>query len=443
MVESIKKKRKLVQNSNQNMRSTATYKNDKSFSSSYQLDLDVQSKEEQNLLRTYLNRQYAKKEFQFLGYKVDETTQTEEILKEEKNTRYKKHEVSMIRSQDKLSFTLGVLILGLCEYVILKHPEYFHLFYIPLMVPIMIYRYFDFKESKYELFLLDFCYFTNISVAIQVLFFPNNLIWFQVNYVACLGPISIAMVFWQNSVVFHSLDKMTSFFVHAFPPVAMHLFRWKIIPNDLPLDGSSYLPLYANFVLPLFFYAVWQGSYLIITEYLLQDYLKDPSVINSLRYLLADKNNPIVNFIRESLIHHGIIGLNEELDPNTMLGKSIFVFGQLIYTLITILHVRVLYAYRWIQFIYLIAIFGVTIWNGACYYMKADRRKCKTKLSSESASQMRSKKETNNNSHKQHPALRDLINYIGHLKLEEPEHLELYTKLLESIAIINRKPSRN
>ena len=32
---------------------------------------------------------------------------------------------------------------------------------------------------------------------------------------------------WQNSLVFHSLDKLTSFFLHFFPPLHLHLFRWR------------------------------------------------------------------------------------------------------------------------------------------------------------------------------------------------------------------------
>ena len=31
------------------------------------------------------------------------------------------------------------------------------------------------------------------------------------------GPIAIAIIAWQNSLVFHSLDKMTSFFIHIMP----------------------------------------------------------------------------------------------------------------------------------------------------------------------------------------------------------------------------------
>ena len=79
------------------------------------------------------------------------------------------------------------------------------------------FRYYDYSLQKAELFMLDFCYFVNFSVVLQTAFFPDNLLWFKANYVLCMGPICIAIMVWKNSLVFHSLDKLTSFFLHAFP----------------------------------------------------------------------------------------------------------------------------------------------------------------------------------------------------------------------------------
>ena len=41
--------------------------------------------------------------------------------------------------------------------------------------------------------------------------------WFKSNFVMSHGPIAIAILAWQNSIVFHSLDKMTSYFIHIMP----------------------------------------------------------------------------------------------------------------------------------------------------------------------------------------------------------------------------------
>ena len=91
-------------------------------------------------------------------------------------------------------------------------------------------RYFQYKSEKGRLYMLDFCYFTNISVSIQTNLFPDSLVWFKANYVISMGCLMIAIVAWQNSLVFHSLDKLTSIFIHAFPPLVLHLYRYVLHP---------------------------------------------------------------------------------------------------------------------------------------------------------------------------------------------------------------------
>ena len=36
-------------------------------------------------------------------------------------------------------------------------------------------------------------------------------IWFKTNYVLSHGPIAFAIIGWQNSLVFHSIDKVSQF----------------------------------------------------------------------------------------------------------------------------------------------------------------------------------------------------------------------------------------
>merc|ERR1712218_577379 len=80
-------------------------------------------------------------------------------------------------------------------------------------------------KDKFQLFMLDFCYFVNLSVVLQTFFFMSNIDWFKANYILCMGPLMFAIIVWKNSLVFHSLDKLTSFFLHAFPPITIHLLR--------------------------------------------------------------------------------------------------------------------------------------------------------------------------------------------------------------------------
>ena len=84
----------------------------------------------------------------------------------------------------------------------------------------------EYRAENYHLFMLDFCYFMNVSVLVQTILFPNCLVWFKANYVLCMGVLMMAILVWQNSLVFHSLDKLTSIFIHVFPPLTLHLYRY-------------------------------------------------------------------------------------------------------------------------------------------------------------------------------------------------------------------------
>merc|ERR1719370_1681564 len=87
----------------------------------------------------------------------------------------------------------------------------------------MLVRFFTYKAIKNHFFMLDFCYFVQVSAVLQSLMcwvssdsgFCSS--WFKANFVLSHGPLAIAILAWQNSIVFHSLDKMTSFYIHIMP----------------------------------------------------------------------------------------------------------------------------------------------------------------------------------------------------------------------------------
>ena len=86
-----------------------------------------------------------------------------------------------------------------------------------------MFRYLTYKAIKNQFFMLDFCYFLNVSVLLQSLICTPTSdsgfcgTWFKSNFMMSHGPIAVAILAWQNSLVFHSLDKMTSFYIHIMP----------------------------------------------------------------------------------------------------------------------------------------------------------------------------------------------------------------------------------
>ena len=176
--------------------------------------------------------------------------------------------------------------------------------------------------------MVDFCYFLQASTWLQTLICTSDSnpegfcpAWFKGNYALSHGPIAIAIVAWQNSLVFHSADKVcdvndiddigqqsqlsclqvTSFALHIMPPLLNYLLRWEPRTQhwNNPGSGSGSLALSKihssdmtwtdQFYYPMIFYSCWQIFFIIVQMTILD---RDRSLTTSLRHLVKDEKNP-------------------------------------------------------------------------------------------------------------------------------------------------------
>jgi len=289
-------------------------------------------------------------------------------------------EVPQVKFVDKLSFTFGVTCIVVTEFLALRHPSYFLQFYYLLMTILLANRYIEYSASKDTLYMIDFCYFVNLSVVLQTSIFPESLLWYKANYVMCMGCLMLAIVVWQNSLVFHSLDKLTSFFLHAFPPLTMHLFRWGLIPCAA-IEKDDELSMSELILLPLGLYAIWQVAYLFITEYILADMLAaDQEITTSLRHLAQDKKNGMYILVTSICKKTGFFAAEEVFDSESWKTKIVFLLAQLIYTLVTLVPCYFLYTNYNLSFVYICTLYGWCIWRGGSYYIEVFSERYKLKF---------------------------------------------------------------
>ena len=195
-----------------------------------------------------------------------------------------------------------------------------------------------------------------------------------------------AIIVWKNSLVssntfniiirslvtqvFHSLDKLTSFFLHAFPPLTVHLFRWGLIPNPAIRHDDHLAPVEV-LLLPLGLYLCWQLGYWTITEGVLRSQLaNDQDLITSIRYLASDKKNGFRNLCLSLLCWLGLNHPGEELVADSVKTKITFAVTQLVYTLITIIPTPFLFSSYRLSCVYMVLLYGFGTWNGASYYIE-------------------------------------------------------------------------
>lgn len=212
-------------------------------------------------------------------------------------------EPPVIKLRDKMSFTCGVLGCFVVEAWALVAPRYFSYCYALVIVPLLIMRVYLYASAGWQYFLIDFCYFSNASCLAQLAFFPTSAFIFRANFLLTTGPLAMAVPTWRNSMVFHSLDRVTSSYIHVLPPIFAFVVRW-FPPPTLDLGDAGFechasvgcvvpaLPFVSSMLSALAFYVAWQGFYLLYTELLFPPALQRDTSIRVLASGKAGKAPP-------------------------------------------------------------------------------------------------------------------------------------------------------
>lgn len=297
---------------------------------------------------------------------------------------------TMVKQVDAFSFAMGVFLTMLVEYIVLSKPEYLAPFAYCLMPTLFIHRFYSYSQIKEQFFMIDFCYFLNLSTYLQTMLCPNDKyseeceVWFKTNFVLAMGPISFAIVAWQNSLVFHSIDKVTSFALHMMPPLLCYLMRWNTNLQDAGLAAKHMNPLtfQEQFVYPMTFYLAWQLFYSYIQFTIIE---KDKTLVTSLRHLAKDHKNPSTKMGTKLAVRLGFIEDGEKLDPYKLSIIVMFTLFQFFYMIVCLIGTRLLFNYEFINSIALILITAMAVWNGGSYYIQIFSQRYNAKFQAEKA----------------------------------------------------------
>ena len=111
--------------------------------------------------------------------------------------------------REKVSFIAGVFNIFISGYLIGAYPDYFHIWYTAQLAYFMPIRWYTYHKRGYHYFLADLCYFVNMLTILSIWAFPRSKRLFISTYCLAYGNNAVAIAMWRNSMVFHSLDKIT------------------------------------------------------------------------------------------------------------------------------------------------------------------------------------------------------------------------------------------
>jgi len=315
--------------------------------------------------------------------------------------------------RDKASFFLGVVNLLAAEFVLIRFPDYFPLlfsFWFPMLMALRLYFY---AEAHYEFFLIDYCYFVNFIGLVHVWLAPESPFVFGMFYAAATGPVCVAILAWRNALVFHSLDKITTLFIHSFPAMLAFSQRWlantthsrecgpsaRYRPGDGLLYGTVYLfpgeqqviggeaghmetctPPHSSLTLMvagLSYYVFWQIIYLLITEVVCGAYLSQhPEELTSMRYFIErGQKTALYRIVASAMRACGLLRDGDVMKIGEFRTLMTFVLSQLLYTVITMLPPLLFQGNVWLSSLWLLAIGLNAVWNGATYYIQIFSRR--------------------------------------------------------------------
>ncbi|KAL4897670.1 hypothetical protein BDV59DRAFT_48121 [Aspergillus ambiguus] len=269
--------------------------------------------------------------------------------------------------REKISFIAGVMNIFISGYLIGAHPEYFYIWFSAQLLYFMPIRYYRYHKKGYHYFLADLCYFVNMLCLLSIWVFPQSKQLFISTFCLTFGNNAVAIAMWRNSMVFHSMDKVVSLFIHIMPPAALHcmvhLTSAEMLKERFPAiyaikysapgspDQYSLLAMMGWATLP---YVIWQAAYhcFITVRRAEKIAAGRPTSFTWLRKSYA-----------KTWIGKIVLSLPESLQAPA------FMVIQYLYALLTMIPCPLWFWSRWASGIFLTALFVLSIHNGATYYI--------------------------------------------------------------------------
>ncbi|KAF8520071.1 hypothetical protein JB92DRAFT_2896136 [Gautieria morchelliformis] len=275
----------------------------------------------------------------------------------------------VVRTREKISFFLGVMAVAVSALMFGLAPSWVHIAYTVgalILIPMRAYTY---KKKSWHYFLFDLCYYANIICLVCIWVLPASPTMFVSAYCLAHGSLASAVITWRNSLVFHDSDKVTSLFIHLYPPFTFTVIR-HFYPNaEARFPALAQLPhlepVKALFLSGLI-YMVWQALYWKFVLIDRRKKIESGQRTTSFSFLLNDKRGAIGRML-------------SSVPPQYR--ESSFMAGQLAYALITELPaVFVLYDSPLWSGVFLLCIFAVSVWNGGGFYIEVFGRKFEREL---------------------------------------------------------------
>jgi hypothetical protein len=277
------------------------------------------------------------------------------------------NDAAVVTAREKASFIAGVMNIMVSGYLVGARPEFFPIWYTVQLLYFMPVRFYTYRKKGFHYFLADLCYFVNLLSVLSIWVFPQSKRLFISTYCLAMGNNAIAIAMWRNSLVFHSMDKVVSLFIHIMPCVTLHCLVHLLDPE---YQKKRYPAIYnirtsvpgspEHYTLPQMMlwatvpYALWQLSYHF-------------GITVRRREKIAAGRPTSFTWLRKSYAKNFLGKMVLSLPSS--LQEPAFMLIQYAYACLTMVPCPIWFWYRWASGAFLTAVFMWSVYNGATYYI--------------------------------------------------------------------------
>ncbi len=129
-------------------------------------------------------------------------------------------------TSERVAFTLGILNIVLSAFILGAWPTRFYLWYTPKAVVLIGLRWLNFRKRGTHYLLFDFCYFANWLLLLYLWVLPNRSELFLIVFIVANGPLAWSILAFNQSLVLHNWQQITSVFIHVSPSCLTLGLRW-------------------------------------------------------------------------------------------------------------------------------------------------------------------------------------------------------------------------
>lgn len=268
-----------------------------------------------------------------------------------------------IRIEDKVLFTIFSMNTVATPFLAGFMPHYFYIWHTLKATFLLTFRLWWYRQTRLHYFLFDFCYFTNLLLLVYLWLIPPGVVAgyiFVILFCFANGPILWAVALWRNSLVFHSLDKMTSLFIHISPTLTVTTLKWysedKYTTCPTEKDGDDCnLNINSIVLYPIVAYLLWQVMYIVWVDLIRKKHVEKNKLATSYNWLVERR--------KQGLWYR----LMNILGPDW--NKPMFILLQFCYTILVMLPCYLFYYSLEANILAIMVFMCVACWNGGQYYI--------------------------------------------------------------------------